>query len=107
VQNRDGGFGESCTSYDDERQKARGESTPSQTAWGLIGLLAAGSLEETAAARAAGYLTERQRADGSWDERATTGTGFPRVFYLKYRLYRQSFPISALARYLDRRRHIR
>jgi squalene-hopene/tetraprenyl-beta-curcumene cyclase len=99
IQNPDGGFGESCASYDDAGLKGVGVSTPSQTAWGLIGLLAAGAADDPAVSRAVAYLVERQASDGSWDERATTGTGFPRVFYLKYDLYRNSFPLYALARY--------
>jgi squalene-hopene/tetraprenyl-beta-curcumene cyclase len=98
VQNSDGGFGETIASYDDPSLKGIGESTASQTAWGLIGLLAAGSPSDAAAIRAANYLLEHQNADGSWDEELWTGTGFPRVFYLKYHLYRISFPLYALAR---------
>lgn len=107
VQNADGGFGESIASYDDPSLKGKGKSTASQTAWGLIGLLAALSGEKgratlefsAAAARAARYLVNHQNADGSWDEDQWTGTGFPQVFYLKYHLYRISFPLYALARY--------
>jgi squalene-hopene/tetraprenyl-beta-curcumene cyclase len=99
VQNPDGGFGETCASYVDPSKKGRGRSTASQTAWGLIGLLAACPVTDPAVRRAATYLIDRQNADGSWDEDATTGTGFPRVFYLRYDLYRESFPVYALARY--------
>jgi len=99
TQNPDGGWGESCASYGDASLKAKGESTPSQTAWGLIGLLAAGEVSEPAVTRAVRYLLDRQRPDGSWEEESFTGTGFPRVFYLKYHLYRNSFPLYALARY--------
>jgi squalene-hopene/tetraprenyl-beta-curcumene cyclase len=99
VQNPDGGFGESIASYDDPSLKGKGESTASQTAWGLIGLLAAGSPSDPAAIRAANYLLGHQNEDGSWDEELWTGTGFPRVFYLKYHLYRISFPLYALARF--------
>jgi squalene-hopene/tetraprenyl-beta-curcumene cyclase len=98
IQNDDGGFGETCASYDDPTQKGIGPSTPSQTAWGLIGLIAAGGADDQAAARALDALVESQRRDGSWNESATTGTGFPRVFYLKYHLYRHSFPLAALGR---------
>jgi len=99
VQNPDGGYGETCASYDDESQKAIGKSTPSQTAWALIGLMAAGDEKEVCVERAVDFLLTRQNADGSWDENEPTGTGFPRVFYLKYHLYRNSFPVYALGRY--------
>lgn len=99
VQNADGGFGETIASYDDPALKGRGVSTPSQTAWALIGLLATVGPADPAARRAAEYLLATQNADGSWDEELFTGTGFPRVFYLRYHLYRNSFPLYALARY--------
>ena len=99
VQNADGGFGESCKSYNDPKLKGIGKSTASQTAWGLIGLLATVGAEDPAASRAVAWLTEHQSEDGSWDEDEFTGTGFPCVFYLKYHLYRNSFPLYALARY--------
>jgi squalene-hopene/tetraprenyl-beta-curcumene cyclase len=99
VQNRDGGFGESIASYDDPKLKGQGVSTPSQTAWGLIGLLAASDRDDPAIEGAVKHLIEQQNADGSWDEEQFTGTGFPRVFYLKYHLYRNYFPLHALARY--------
>jgi squalene-hopene/tetraprenyl-beta-curcumene cyclase len=103
VQNADGGFGESCRSYDDPSLKGIGKSTASQTAWGLIGLLAAVDSEDTAVLRAVDWLAEHQNEDGSWDEEEFTGTGFPCVFYLKYHLYRNSFPLYALARYRNMR----
>jgi len=99
VQNPDGGFGESCASYDDPELKARGHSTASQTAWALIGLLAAGESSDPAVTQAVGYLLDQQGENGTWTETAFTGTGFPRVFYLKYHLYRNVFPLYALARY--------
>ena len=99
AQNPDGGFGESCASYDDPELKARGQSTASQTAWALIGLLAAGDPGENAVKQAVSYLLEQQRENGAWAESAFTGTGFPRVFYLKYHLYRNVFPLYALSRY--------
>jgi squalene-hopene/tetraprenyl-beta-curcumene cyclase len=104
VQNPDGGFGESDASYDDPSLQGEGESTASQTAWGLIGLLAAASPDDPAALRAVSWLIEHQSADGSWQEDAYTGTGFPRVFYLKYHLYRNSFPLYALARFRNLRK---
>jgi squalene-hopene/tetraprenyl-beta-curcumene cyclase len=103
VQNPDGGFGESCKSYEDPKLKGKGKSTASQTAWGLIGLLAAVGSEDASVSRAVEWLTEHQSEDGSWDEDEFTGTGFPCVFYLKYHLYRNSFPLYALARYRNMR----
>jgi squalene-hopene/tetraprenyl-beta-curcumene cyclase len=99
VQNSDGGFGESILSYYDPSLKGKGKSTASQTAWGLIGLLAVVGAEDPAVERAVGWLVSRQNDDGTWDEAEFTGTGFPLVFYLKYHLYRNSFPLYALARY--------
>jgi len=99
VQSSDGGFGESLHSYDNPNAKGRGNSTASQTAWGLIGLLAAGAPSDPSAQAAARYLLGTRNEDGSWSESDFTGTGFPSVFYLKYHLYRNSFPLYALARY--------
>jgi squalene-hopene/tetraprenyl-beta-curcumene cyclase len=103
VQNPDGGYGESIASYDDPSLKAKGITTASQTAFGLIGMLASGAQREPATEKAieaaTHYLLEQQTAEGTWEESAFTGTGFPRVFYLKYHLYRHYFPLYALARY--------
>jgi squalene-hopene/tetraprenyl-beta-curcumene cyclase len=108
AQNPDGGWGETCGSYDDPSLAGLGVSTPSQTAWGLLGLLAAGEGRGEAAAEGARWLVARQAADGSWDESIgegrqrqsiITGTGFPRVFYLAYSMYRQYFPLMALCAY--------
>jgi squalene-hopene/tetraprenyl-beta-curcumene cyclase len=99
VQNADGGFGESILSYYDTKLKGIGPSTPSQTAWALIALLAVVGPEDPTVGRAIAWLVERQNADGSWDEAEFTGTGFPCVFYLKYHLYRNAFPLYALARH--------
>jgi squalene-hopene/tetraprenyl-beta-curcumene cyclase len=99
VQNPDGGYGESIASYHDDAYKAKGDSTASQTAWGLIGLMAAGQAGSASVNRATDFLLGQQKPDGSWDEAHFTGTGFPRVFYLKYHLYRNYFPLYALARY--------
>ena len=99
VQKADGSFGESLASYELPSTKGQGNSTASQTAWGLIGMLAGADQSDPAIGRAASYLVQQQNADGSWSEEEFTGTGFPGVFYLKYHLYRNSFPVYALARY--------
>jgi squalene-hopene/tetraprenyl-beta-curcumene cyclase len=99
VQQADGGWGESCESYDDPSLKGMGETTPSQTAWAVAGLVAAGEAQSEAARRGVDYLVASQKSDGTWDEDAFTGTGFPRVFYLKYHLYRIYFPLMALGRF--------
>jgi len=103
VRNDDGGWGETCASYDDPALKGRGDSTPSQTAWALIGLLAAAPVlagrEREAIERGVAYLLDTQRDDGSWVEDWHTGTGFPCHFYLVYRDYPLYFPAIALARY--------
>ena len=99
VQNSDGGWGESCGSYDDATTRGIGPSTPSQTAWAIMGLLAAGDTRSDSVQRGILYLLETQRPDGHWDEDQYTGTGFPRVFYLAYHLYRDYFPLIALSTY--------
>ncbi|HEY6306099.1 MAG TPA: squalene--hopene cyclase [Candidatus Angelobacter sp.] len=99
VQNPDGGWGETCGSYDDPVTRGIGPSTPSQTAWAVMGLLAAGDTRSESVQRGILRLLETQRADGSWDEDQYTGTGFPRVFYLAYHLYRDYFPLITLATY--------
>src|SRR5215470_10317192 len=104
VQKADGSFGESLMSYDAPTTKGQGPSTASQTAWGLIGLLAGTGTNDSAVTKAVSYLVHRQQADGSWSEPEFTGTGFPGVFYLKYHLYRNSFPVYALARFVNQSR---
>jgi squalene-hopene/tetraprenyl-beta-curcumene cyclase len=108
VQNPDGGWGETCGTYDDPDTRGEGPSTPSQTAWALLGLLAAGDDRSDSLAKGVRWLLARQDADGSWDESMgegkmrqsiITGTGFPRVFYLAYHMYRQYFPLLALTSY--------
>ncbi len=99
VQNADGGWGETCGSYDDPTTRGVGPSTPSQTAWAIMGLLAASDTRSDSVARGIAYLLRTQKKDGSWDEPFYTGTGFPRVFYLKYHMYRQYFPLIALTTY--------
>jgi squalene-hopene/tetraprenyl-beta-curcumene cyclase len=102
VQNADGGWGESCESYDRNRF-VPAASTPSQTAWAVMGLLATGDVSSLSLVKGVEYLVETQREDGRWDEDLSTGTGFPKVFYLMYHLYRDSFPTLALATYLNTR----
>lgn len=99
VQNADGGWGETCWSYDDPGTKGVGPSTPSQTAWAVMGLLAAGDTRSESVQKGVAYLLQNQKPDGSWNEPEYTGTGFPRVFYLAYHLYRIYFPLIALAAY--------
>jgi squalene-hopene/tetraprenyl-beta-curcumene cyclase len=102
-QNADGGWGETCDAYADGRLAGAGPSTPSQTAWALLGLLAAGRDTGQAVERGLRHLVETQKADGGWDDAYWNGTGFPRVFYLKYHLYAHYFPLWALGEW-DRRR---
>ncbi len=102
-QNDDGGWGETCATYDDPTLKGRGESTASQTAWALMGICACGHLDRPSIQRGLRFLLSSQKADGSWDEPQITGTGFPGVFYLKYDFYRQNFPLLALATYVNYR----
>ena len=107
VQKADGSFGESLRSYHEPATKGQGDSTASQTAWGLIGLLAGSDTSDPAIQKAAAYLIEQQNSDGSWSEDEFTGTGFPCVFYLKYHLYRNSFPLYALARFRNQSQEAR
>lgn len=99
VQQESGGWGETPRSYDDPSLKGQGPATASQTAWALMGLMSAGEVESESVRRGIEYLMTTQQADGTWDEPWWTGTGFPKVFYLKYHLYRISFPLMALSRY--------
>jgi len=98
-QNGDGGWGESIASYDDPSQRGVGDSTPSQTAWAVMGLVAAGEAASLAVASGVRYLTDRQDEAGTWEQPAWSGTGFPKVFYLNYHYYRHYFPLMALGQY--------
>ena len=105
IQNEDGGWGEDCTSYKlDYRGYEFAASTASQTAWALLGLMAAGEVEQPAVQRGIAYLRRTQDETGSWRQDAYTGGGFPRVFYLRYHGYPKIFPLWALARYRNLRR---
>ncbi|WLD11924.1 terpene cyclase/mutase family protein [Planctellipticum variicoloris] len=98
-----GGWGETALTYDKPELRGTGNPTPSQTAWAVLGLMAAGETESEAVRRGIGYLVGTQRGDGDWDEVDFTGTGFPRVFYLRYHGYRLYFPLMALGRYATAR----
>lgn len=98
-QNPDGGWGEVCESYVDRTLMGCGPSTPSQTAWVLLSLFTAGEVHSIAVSRGVEYLVSTQKQDGSWDEDAFTGTGFPKFFMIKYHIYRNCFPLTALGRY--------
>src|SRR6185437_4812667 len=91
----DGGWGESCYSYNDATFAGVGPSTPSQTAWAVLALQAAGLGEHPASGRGLQFLRDQQ-VGGTWDEPQYTGTGFPRDFYINYHLYRHLFPLMAL-----------
>jgi squalene-hopene/tetraprenyl-beta-curcumene cyclase len=99
TQQPSGAWGETCRSYDDPSLKGTGDPTPSQTAWAILGLVAAGRAKTAAVRRGIDYLIRDQNPDGSWDEPTFTGTGFPRVFYLRYHYYRIYFPMMAISRY--------
>jgi squalene-hopene/tetraprenyl-beta-curcumene cyclase len=102
VQQPSGAFGEDILSYADPAWRGRGAATPSQTAWALMGYVAAGESNRLSARRAAEYLCRIQRPDGDWDEQHFTGTGFPLDFMIRYHLYRLTFPLLALGRLRER-----
>jgi squalene-hopene/tetraprenyl-beta-curcumene cyclase len=102
IQNADGGWGESCSSYDNGVFTGA-PSTPSQTAWAILGLIAGGDSNSLSVQHGIEYLLETQRPDGSWEEELATGTGFPRVFYLNYHLYKDYFPLLALSSFVRAR----
>jgi squalene-hopene/tetraprenyl-beta-curcumene cyclase len=98
-QNLDGGWGETCESYYDTSLAGVGETTPSQTGWALLALMAAGEVESPSVNRGIQYLLASQKGDGTWDEDQYTGTGFPKFFMIKYHIYRNCFPLTALGTY--------
>lgn len=100
IQNFDGGWGESCASYDNNTFTPAA-STASQTAWAVLALLAGGDTTSTSLTDGLDYLIRTQKTDGTWEEELATGTGFPKVFYLTYHLYRNSFPLLALNTFLN------
>ena len=101
-QNEDGGWGETCDSYGDAGLAGRGASTPSQTAWAVLGLLAGEEVLSPEVVRGIEHLSRVQQQDGTWDELHFTGTGFPRHFYLRYYMYRNYFPLMALGLFRER-----
>jgi squalene-hopene/tetraprenyl-beta-curcumene cyclase len=103
-QNSDGGWGEDCLSYWEPERAGRGDSTPSQTAWAVLGLLAAEEKMSTEIIQGIGYLLAHQESVGSWTENLFTGTGFPQHFYLRYYGYCNYFPLMALGQFRTRMR---
>ncbi len=101
VQHEDGGWGERCNTYDDPVFKGQGASTASQAAWAVMGLCAFDDPDRPSLRRGIEYLVRTQNTDGSWSEDEATGTGFPKVFYLKYDMYRNAWPLLALATYRE------
>jgi squalene-hopene/tetraprenyl-beta-curcumene cyclase len=102
IQNADGGWGESCASYDNGVYTP-GPSTPSQSAWAILGLIAGGDASSSSVEHGIEYLLRTQSEDGSWREELATGTGFPKVFYLNYHLYKDYFPLLALSSFVKAR----
>jgi squalene-hopene/tetraprenyl-beta-curcumene cyclase len=100
-QNSDGGWGETCESYRRPELRGQGESTASQTAWALMGLLAAGEAPSPEVKKGIEYLLKTQTATGRWEEANFTGTGFPQHFMIRYHLYRNCFPVMALGQFLQ------
>jgi squalene-hopene/tetraprenyl-beta-curcumene cyclase len=99
-QNPDGGWGECCESYRKPSLRGQGTSTASQTAWAVMGLMAAGETDSPAVNEGIDYLVKTQKKDGRWEEKYFTGTGFPGYFMIRYHLYRDVFPLMALGMYM-------
>jgi squalene-hopene/tetraprenyl-beta-curcumene cyclase len=104
IQREDGGWGEDEESYSGAAPGRYKESTPSQTAWAVLGLMAGGATGHSATVRGIAFLAGTQKPDGEWNEAPYTAVGFPRVFYLRYHGYKLYFPLLALARYRNLRR---
>jgi squalene-hopene/tetraprenyl-beta-curcumene cyclase len=102
IQNADGGWGENCASYD-HGAFTPGPSTPSQAAWAVMGLIAGGDTHSECVLNGVKYLLRTQRENGDWDQAEFTGTGFPKVFYLNYHMYRLYFPVIALSAFVKSR----
>jgi squalene-hopene/tetraprenyl-beta-curcumene cyclase len=98
-QNEDGGWGETCQSYEEPSFRGGGTGTASQTAWALLALVAGGEAKGDAAKRGVEFLMCNQNDQGTWSEDEFTGTGFPVHFFIKYHMYQHFFPLMALARY--------
>ena len=105
-QNEDGGWGETCQSYAEPSLRGRGTSTASQTAWAVLGLLAANEEKSPEMEKGIHFLLKIQNRDGSWWEEEFTGTGFPQHFYIKYHMYEYFFPLMALSRYRNAVRQV-
>ena len=99
-QNLDGGWGESCASYGTYLPQGCVESTSSQTAWAVLALISTGDVGSQEVLKGIAYLLRHQKLDGTWDEEAFTGTGFPKHFFIRYHNYRNCFPLIALAKFL-------
>jgi len=104
-QSPDGGWGEDCASYWQHRRDEVKASTPSQTSWAILGLMAAGEVNSVTVRGGIEYLMRAPRDDGKWQEEYFNAVGFPRIFYLRYHGYSSFFPLWALARYRDLKKH--
>lgn len=104
IQRENGGWGETLASYEEPHRKVEGATTASQTAWAVLGLIASGEIKSRAVRLGLEYLAREQTPEGDWPEEEWTGTGFPKVFYLRYHYYRHYFPLLALGTYLDEAR---
>ncbi len=102
-QREDGGWGEDCASYWNHRRGEEKASLPSQTAWAVLGLMAAGEVENSAVEAGIDYLISSTDGDGAWRDDYFNAVGFPRVFYLRYHGYAEYFPLLALSRYKNLR----